>query len=268
MKNWTETKQERRERKARENAGLSTFTTPTPNVETTSTPKRYVACLKWGNKYDHEYVNRLYNMASKNLTIPFEFVCFTENPSGINKNIRIEPLPKLSATGWWYKPYFVGGELPFKGTVLFLDLDVIVFRNIDNLFGYKPGKFCIIRDFNRCMRPTWDRMNSSVFRVEVGMFDQQWQMFKNNVKSETARHRGDQDWMYKHLKGHEFWPDEWIQSYKWEMRDRHQLKLINGKRNFVDVATPTVKDQTSIAVFHGDPNPADCKDPWVQKYWT
>lgn len=259
-KQWTETKAERKARKARERASLSVSETP-------SNSKNYVACLKWGDKYSSNYVNNLYNMVKRNCTLDYEFVCFTENPTGINKDIRIEPLPKIATQGWWFKPYFLSNELPMQGTVLFLDLDVVVFKNIDNMFNYEPGKFCIIRDFNRKFRQNWNRMNSSVFRTTIGMYNHLWQDFKTNTSSHTARDRGDQDWMFRHIKDHVFWPDEWIQSYKWEMRDRSQLKIINGKRNFADIQTPKVLPNTSIAVFHGNPNPAECQDPWVVDKW-
>ena len=31
----------------------------------------YIICMKWGTKYGAEYVNRLYNMVKRNLTLPF-----------------------------------------------------------------------------------------------------------------------------------------------------------------------------------------------------
>lgn len=237
------------------------------SVPVSSSSNRYVACLKWGTKYSPEYVNRLYNMVQRNLTLDYEFVCFTDSSQGIDKNIRVEPLPKMPVVGWWYKPYFFSNDIPLKGTVLFLDLDMVIFRNINELFSYRPGKFCIIRDFNRKFRPNWNYMNSSVFRLESGMFDHLWQEFKRNPATHLQKNRGDQDWMYRYVKGHEFWPDEWIRSYKWEMRDRNKLAMIAGKRNFVDIADPVLGAQNKIAVFHGDPNPADCKDPWVVDNW-
>ena len=110
----------------------------------------YVVCLKYGNKYSAEYVNKLYNSVKRNLTVPFEFVCYTEDKQGIDPAIRIEPIPLLAGvTGWWYKPMFFNPELGLNGTILFFDLDVVVFQNIDNLFTYELDKFCIIRDFNR-----------------------------------------------------------------------------------------------------------------------
>lgn len=267
MKQWDETKSERKARKARAKAGLPVIPASNPKIETASNPKKYIVCLKWGNKYSAEYVNKLYNMVKRNCTLDYEFVCFTENAANIDKHIRIEPLPVLPVKGWWYKPYFLSGELPFTGTLLFLDLDVVIFRNIDNLFTYNPGKFCIIRDFNRSMRNSWDKVNSSIFRTEIGNYNIQWNDFKNNTRSHLIKNRGDQDWMYRNIKDHVFWPDDWIQSYKWEMRDRNSLKLINGKRNFVDNHSPVIKTDTSIAVFHGDPNPAECTDTWVQQNW-
>ena len=262
----TETKAERKARKlaykqnkASEETGLI--------VDNVFQQNNYVVCLKWGNKYSSEYVNRLNNMVARNLTIPYEFVCFTDNKQGIDAGIRVEPLPTLPTQGWWYKPYFLSADLPIKGTLLFLDLDVVVFKNIDELFSYQPERFCIIRDFNRSLRANWDRMNSSVFRTPIGMHDSLWQDFKRNPAIHTSRNRGDQDWMFRHIKNHVFWPDEWIQSYKWEMRGKNKLAMVNGKRNFADIAEPTVLKNTSIAVFHGDPNPADCKDPWVVDRW-
>jgi len=261
-KQWTETKEER---KAKKLLAKADKLKPSP-VEVSD--KRYVVCLKHGTKYSADYVNKLKNMVDRNISVPYEFVCFTENDSNLDKNIRVEPLPKLPTQGWWYKPYFMSADLPLDGTMLFLDLDVVVFRNIDELFTYKPGKFCIIRDFNRHVRSNWDRMNSSVFRTTVGEYHNLWEDFKKHVSNHTARNRGDQDWMYKHIKNHEFWPDEWIMSYKWEMRSKSSLTIVNGKRNFKEIDRPRVQPSTKIAVFHGDPNPHNCEDPWVKERWV
>ena len=103
----------------------------------------YVVCLKYGNKYSAEYVNKLYNSVKRNLTVPFEFVCITEDSKGINPNIVIKDLPITSGiTGWWYKPFIFDPNINLEGTILFLDLDMIIFRNIDCLFTFKPKRFC------------------------------------------------------------------------------------------------------------------------------
>ena len=37
-----------------------------------------ILCMKWGTKYGAEYVNRLYNMVKRHLTLPFKMVCLTD----------------------------------------------------------------------------------------------------------------------------------------------------------------------------------------------
>jgi len=262
-----ETKAERKARKAQEKA-----LQPSPIVFTPAPLgkiNRYVCCLKYGNKYGPEYVNNLYRMVKRNLTLDYEFVCFTENAQGIHKEIRIEPLPALPVTGWWFKPMFFNPNLGLKGTLLFLDLDLVIFRNIDSLFTYEEGKFCIIRDFNRYIIKNYDKFNSSVFRLNTGQHSQVYTDFIKDPKNVSRRHFGDQDWIRYVIKNNfEYWPEEWIQSYKWEMRGKPRFdNQPRGVRDFLVPGDPTIKDQTSIAVFHGDPNPHVCKDQWVIDYW-
>jgi len=232
----------------------------------------YVVCLKYGTKYSAEYVNKLYNGVKRNLTVPFEFVCYTEDSNGIDPSIRVEPLPLMpGVTGWWYKPMFFNPKLGLNGTILFFDLDVVIFRNIDYLFTYEPNKFCIIRDFNRHVIRNYNKFNSSIFRLTTGMHQHVYKDFAKNPSMQIKRFQGDQDWIRASVKDgtYVYWPDEWIQSYKWEMRSRPKFdSKPRGRRDFAVNAEPIIKDDTSVAVFHGDPNPHNCKDQWVIDNWV
>jgi hypothetical protein len=230
---------------------------------------RYVACLKHGNKYSSDYVNTLYSMVKRNLTLPFKFVCFTENGANLHPDIIVHPLMKFpNVSGWWYKPGFFNPDIPFEGTLLYLDLDVIVFRNIDNLFTYHPGKFCVIRDFNRINAPGWNKMNSSVFRLQIGSMPYVYKEFMKAPEQYTKKFHGDQDWLYHMVKkDFVFWPEDWIQSYKWEMRKKAPMNRIDGVRNFVTPGEPDILPNTNIAVFHGEPNPHNCVDNWCKENW-
>ena len=231
----------------------------------------YVVCLKYGTKYSAEYVNKLYNGVKRNLTVPFEFVCYTEDKQGIDPAIRIEPIPLLAGvTGCWYKPMFFNPELGLNGTILFFDLDVVVFRNIDKLFTYEPMKFCIIRDFNRHVIRNYNKFNSSVFRLNTGMHSEVYTNFMKDPNIPIRRYHGDQDWIRITVSDgtYEYWPDEWIQSYKWEMRSKPKFNnMPRGHRDFETNGDPVVKNATSVAVFHGDPLMHNCKDPWVNNNW-
>lgn len=54
---------------------------------------RTVVCLKWGDMYGPEYVNRLFAMVSRNVDSPVRFVCFTEDATGLRDDIEIKALP-------------------------------------------------------------------------------------------------------------------------------------------------------------------------------
>ena len=235
--------------------------------------RNFIICLKHGNKYGADYVNTLESMVRRNCTMSFEFVCFTDDPTGINSTVRTMPLSNAyGVAGWWHKPLLFNPDNPvgIRGdTILYMDLDVIVFKNIDKLLTYEQGKFCVIRDFNRSANPQWQKFNSSVVRWQIGQHPQIYNDFIRTAASQVRRFHGDQDWLYAQVrKDFEFWPDEWIMSYKWEMRKRPpMIRRPDGIRDFVSPGVPTIKPETSIAVFHGDPNPKHCQDPWCKENW-
>ena len=235
--------------------------------------RNFIICLKHGNKYGADYVNTLESTVRRNCTMSFEFVCFTDDPTGINSTVRTMPLSNAyGVAGWWHKPLLFNPDNPvgIRGdTILYMDLDVIVFKNIDKLLTYEQGKFCVIRDFNRSANPQWQKFNSSVVRWQIGQHPQIYNDFIRTAASQVRRFHGDQDWLYAQVrKDFEFWPDEWIMSYKWEMRKRPpMIRRPDGIRDFVSPGVPTVKPETSIAVFHGDPNPKHCSDPWCKENW-
>ena len=231
--------------------------------------QNYVLCLKHGDKYSSQYVNTLYSMVKRNLTIPFTMVCLTDNKQGIDSDILCLDLPK-ELTGWWCKPYMYSADLPLNGTILYMDLDVVVSGNLNKLFDYEPDNWCVIRDFTRAMQPQWEKYNSSVVRFKVGQLHNVWAEFRKDPQKIIRSHFGDQDWLWTAAKGTaKLWPDEWIRSWKWEIRkDRHLQSGTKGNRKFRTVEDVVPLDDCCICVFHGDPNPHNCDDPWVRNNWT
>ena len=53
-----------------------------------------IVCIKYGDKFSFEHVNRLYRMVKKNFKEKFDFYCHTENSEKIYEDIKIVPLPK------------------------------------------------------------------------------------------------------------------------------------------------------------------------------
>lgn len=267
-----ETKEQRKARKALEK--LAKLGQEQEHEPYSSNPlikdKYYVLCLKHGKKYGAEYVNTLYNMVKRHCTLDVEFVCLTDDPNGIHPNVTILTLPDY-LQGWWCKPYMFSNDLPLNGTVLYMDLDVVIANNIDHLFTYYPDSWCTIRDFTRKMRPTWQKYNSSVVRFKTGQLNSFWESFKKDRKAIEKKFYGDQDWLYDvthKTSPAKLFPDAWIQSWKWEIRQNKDLnKGTRGSRKLRTIENVVPPSECCITVFHGDPNPEHCDDPWVKNNW-
>ncbi len=83
---------------------------------------------------------------------------------------------------------------------------------------------------------------------------------------------GDQDYLYDatyKTKGAMLYPDSWVQSWKWEVRKSKLLELnkAKGTRKFRVVEDVVPRVECCVCVFHGDPNPHNCDDPWVKENW-
>lgn len=264
----TETKDERKKRKAlarieKANAEAIELMQANPGQ-----PIVTILCVRFGNKYGREYVERLRNMVARHMTLPYEIVCLTDDQHPID-GVRSIVQPSANyAKGWWHKVHMFDPGLPIRGRILYFDLDVVIHNNIDRLATFLPAQFVGIHDFNRKFYANWINLNSSVMAWTHGTQSHIWNQFKNNPK-DAMRLPGDQDWIWKTSKDRiKFWPKEWIQSYKWEIRSKEELVVLNGKRQFKEVRHDIVPHpECCVAVFHGDPNPCAVNDQFVIDNW-
>lgn len=237
-----------------------------------NSPDTYnVLVLKHGKKYTAEYVNKMYRMVKKHCTLPFNFYCLTEDITGLDNDIKVIPLPgDIEANGWWYKPYIFSADLPIDGVILYIDLDMVIVKNIDILFTYMPNASCVLRDFTRVMRPKWEKYNSSLIRYRKGQFLRLWEEFKKDSNYVMRRHFGDQDFLWERTKGEfSLWPDNWIRSWKWEIRQSKKFKpgAARGNRQLETVENCVAPPDCCIVAFHGDPNMHNCHDPFIVDNW-
>jgi len=60
-----------------------------------------IVCWKWKNsnyqkkEFTSWHVNRLAAMVRRHLGVPHELICVTDDPSGLDKDIRPVPLPEI-----------------------------------------------------------------------------------------------------------------------------------------------------------------------------
>jgi hypothetical protein len=207
-------------------------------------------------------------MVKRHTTVPFEFHCITNDIKGLDPHIKTIKLPNDPwIKTWWSKLWMFGGHFPLQGNILYFDLDVIVFKNIDELFNYNPDKFMIIRDFNRCRIKDWKLCNSSVMRWKTGTVNYLWDDFVSKPNVVMGDNHGDQDWITKRAKQDiNHWPDDWIRSYKWEMIGYKDTKARRGPKLIFD-RPPKIIEANKVAVFHGEPKPFNCGDAFVEENW-
>lgn len=82
-------------------------------------------------------------MVKDNLTIPFKMFCITDNPDNIYSEIEI--IPHEYEYGGWVNKHiiFEKSYKHLKGRVLYLDLDMIIQNNIDDMIWYQPEGICV-----------------------------------------------------------------------------------------------------------------------------
>lgn len=142
-----------------------------------------VACMKWGDKYGPEYVNRLYNMVERNTTLPFKFICFTDNADGLLPEVSVRPLPDMplppDKERGWRKLSLFRDDVGLEGRVLFLDLDVVIVGNIDGFFTI-DGDFIFIRHWKPSVKQGVGQ--TAVYRFEAGKLKFLYDDFIENMQ--------------------------------------------------------------------------------------
>jgi hypothetical protein len=154
---------------------------------------RNVICMKWGEKYGSEYVNVLNSMTRRHLSGAFRFVCFTDNPVGLDAHIETLPIPQCNLpnrpeTEAWRKLSLFQSDIGISGDTLFLDLDLVITGSLDAFFDY-PGTFCIIHNWTHPERRVG---NSSLFRFVAGAHTDVFEQFTADPDGIARKHRNEQ----------------------------------------------------------------------------
>jgi len=236
---------------------------------------RNVICMKWGTLYGPEYVNKLYGMARRHITGEFRFVCLTDDATGIVEGVECRPLPAMdvgdvpSFSGWRKLSVFSPELDDMKGPTLFLDVDLIIVDNIDALFEYEPGEFCIIENWTQMGRNVG---NSSVFRYEAGRYKEILDKYEANHDAIVRQWDNEQMYLTHEASPVKWWPEEWCKSFK-----HHAIP--KGISMYFKV--PEIPPGCKIVVFHGHPKPEEAAvgkwpgrplkrvlpTPWINEHW-
>ena len=188
------------------------------------------------------YVINLYRACKKHITVPFEFIVFSDR-MGYGDGIKTVETSD-QAWGWWNKLYIVGGDRLRKGErALFFDLDTLILANIDDLASY-TGPFAGLG----CARSN-RLFSSGILAFETGAQPHVWQSWLKAGKPLVGN--GDDEWMDKQMpharRLQPMFPG--ILQYKYH-RQRERPS-----------------PEARVIYFTREPKPDNCGG-WAQAYWS
>ena len=216
--------------------------------------QKIIICIKWGNKFGPEYVNRLYAMARRNITGDFRIVCFTDNTQGLRAEVETRELPQLGCEhpertiGKWPKVALWGKELGgLTGPVLFVDLDSVILSNMDGYFSYGSLDDVILA--RNWAKPFSGMGQTSIFRFPVGKNHHILEDFRKSPQAIADKYKFEQHYITSAVPGGiKFWPESWTRHFR-----LHCLPIF-PIRYCVAAKFPK---KAKVVTFPGGPNPGD-----------
>lgn len=188
----------------------------------------YIACVKVGNRYTDDYVQKLQNGINR-FAPGRVFICYCDKPV---PNVLCRPV-KDGLPGWWAKLSIFAAKEP----LLYFDLDTVITDKLTRMFEWDG--FGILRD-------CWSSGYGSGIMKLTGNEGHVWEKFRPGIMSMM---RGDQDWLNLVLPGQKTFPPEWFPSYK------------------ADKCFAAPPEGAMAVSFHGIPKPHQITSGWVKDYW-
>lgn len=199
-----------------------------------------IVCVNVGPKFEPEYVYRMQRALSLHLTVPFDFAVVTDQPD----QYRCRTLPAMdNLKGYWQKVTLFAParrEQYVSNRVLYLDLDVVITGNLDELALYTAAGFMALKD-----QLIPDCINSSIM---LWNFDDFTHVYTNFVAPDHPW--GDQGYIMQQV-----WP-VYLQSVFGEAQYPDYKENLKHREPI---------GHEKIVWFHGVPQPHECQ--WVQDLW-
>lgn len=233
-----------------------------------------VACFywlgdRWGvNERGIEYINKLYRGVQRNLPLPFQFICYTNESiqDQLDQEITVKPLEfPASLCGAMNLPrgymFCLDSGLTQGDQVLVLDLDIVIVGSLNDIASY-TGDFCVRSAFHD---PTKKKMDGDIigFRPSRRLEELFWDNLINDYQEALQRTGGSERYWLREVVGNNFSEgdcDRWEQvcpaqiiSFKLGMRDQGQSDKLPANARIVSC--------------HGTPQPHQLKYDWVKENW-
>lgn len=208
---------------------------------------RTILTLKYGNKYTARDVNIIYKATEGK----YNYVCLTDDPTGLHPDIKTIPVD--AEYGTFNKVLMFG--LRDLGDILYLDLDVHIQQNIVDLWNYisynasvcythwKDASFPTTNGEKNLEMNYLGNYNSSVMLWKSGTCDHIVQHFLSNEDYYMVKYHGDDRFLWHESFDFNHLPKGLIYSFvygadhetdkeNFKYRPEYTIALLNGQDQF------------------------------------
>lgn len=239
-----------------------------------------IVCMRWGQRYGVEYVNRLWSMIRRHTRRPTRLVCYTDSTQGLDPAVEAYPLPEIRlpqrlAMLPWRKISLWRPDLPgLSGETLYIDLDVVITGPLDDFFDYEPGKFCIIRNWTASHGGTG---NTTCYRFVPGSAAHLFDRMEREPEVVYRTYGNSQTFVSREVgQPTAYWPAPWCLSFKHSLMPPFPLNFL---------VAPKLPPDARLIAFTGQPDPDQAllgrwpmpawkrlykhvrPTPWIAEHW-
>ena len=218
-----------------------------------------IVCVKWGDKYSAEYVNKLYSMVLKNSCgLSINFHCYTDDPIGIRKEINIVKI-KTDLTHWWLKLDLL--KLFDKGENILFDLDLVILNPLERLFSVKTRTLSVLYSqwkegyiLPRATERFPTLYNSSVMKWTDAQGHEIYDYFQKNKEMILFKYQGIDRYLFNEPVQVDLLPTSIAYSY-WQ-----------GVRFGKDTTPKKLRNDYEICILNHGSKQQEI-DSWIKDYW-
>jgi hypothetical protein len=206
-----------------------------------------------------EYINRLYRGICRNMSIPFEFHCFT-NVSDmtplLEKGINVKKLVPHSWRGCLPKleAHSSINQAGMSGRIIVFDLDTVIVGDLTDICTYKEKPFITRAWFKGIPQGTW-LSGGDLLSFDVGATNYLYERYSLRPKSVEEWTGGRERFVYR----------EWAKEIDYWQRVL-PTQIVSYKNHIM--RTRKLPKNARVVSCHGNPRPHQMWDQkWIQENW-
>ena len=246
-----------------------------------------ICTLYFEGKYTPDYVEKLYNSLKRNCTIPFEFICYSDNPN-VKADVVIPLVKHSNIKLHWYKlSYFsplFANQNP-NDEIIIMDIDQIIVGNVDDMIGYPVGDNELV-SYNKWWggKPTYNlKLNGGFYKFKSGhlkkiwddfiLAPEDWQLDWYNKGVVHYKYYGEQNYVNHKCKEHNIkltlMPAEWVCKLTNNEKEdiENQLKYMKKFNKDYMILDKPIDDLKVVHFANPHANIHNSKYDWIKDYW-